>query len=403
MAEPTSCPLAVTLAGRLRGERDELVRRWLHRIADRVSIDAGEVFPTEELLDHVPLLIDGIAEYLADPAEEITADMPVVAKAMELGELRHTQGFDVHEILKEYELLGGVLFDFLIQTADHIEEPCSRGELLVCGHRVFRSVAVIQQYTTGHFLRLSEERVREREDRLRSFNRTLSHELKNRIGAARGASDILREEWMDGDPDQRRRFAGIVSRNLGAVQETLSTLIEVSRVTTDGLQGRNVVLPDAVAEVKRQLREFAESRGVDVRVADLPTVEVPAAVVELALSNFVSNGIKYRDPASAEPWVRVEAEVREDGREVTVRVVDNGLGVPDEAREKLFERFFRAHETITGEEGSGLGLSIVRETLDPVGGRAWAEYPEQGSVFAFAVPVPERDPAPDSTSRADPV
>ena len=64
----------------------------------------------------------------------------------------------------------------------------------------------------------------------------------------------------------------------------------------------------------------------------------------------------------------------------------DGLGVPPDKREHLFERFFRAHETITEIEGTGLGLSIVRDTAQSLGGRAWAEYPEVGSVFAFSLP-----------------
>ena len=69
-----------------------------------------------------------------------------------------------------------------------------------------------------------------------------------------------------------------------------------------------------------------------------------------------------------------------------MRVRDNGLGVPEAMRAQLFERFYRAHETATAIEGTGLGLSIVRETAQALGGRAWAEFPEQGSMFAFSLP-----------------
>jgi len=86
------------LAERLHDSRRELAERWLERIADRVAIDKSEIFPTEELLDHVPLLIDGIADYLQDPVNEVSAEMPVVSKAMELGALRHKQGFDAYQI-----------------------------------------------------------------------------------------------------------------------------------------------------------------------------------------------------------------------------------------------------------------------------------------------------------------
>src|SRR3982751_4879860 len=103
------CPLAGALADRLRRSRGELTAHWLERIIDRVAINANRVFPTDDLLDHVPLLIDGIANYLENPAAEVSVDTPVVAKAMELGALRHAQGFDAYELLKEYEILGGIL------------------------------------------------------------------------------------------------------------------------------------------------------------------------------------------------------------------------------------------------------------------------------------------------------
>src|SRR5690349_4107302 len=104
------CPLAPALAERIRAAREELTHRWLERISARVALDARHVFPTDDLLDHVPLLIDGIAAYLEHPAQEVAADAPVIGKAMELGALRHDQGFDEYQILKEFELLGGIIF-----------------------------------------------------------------------------------------------------------------------------------------------------------------------------------------------------------------------------------------------------------------------------------------------------
>src|SRR3954454_11745064 len=142
-----TCPLAVTLAQLMREEKTELASRWLERISARVSIDPNRVFPTDELLDHGPLLIDGIAEHVENPAAAISVDMVVVAKAMELGALRHKQGFDAYEILKEYEILGGILFHFFSNVADEIEEPCSRRQLMACAGRLFRAVTIIQQAT----------------------------------------------------------------------------------------------------------------------------------------------------------------------------------------------------------------------------------------------------------------
>lgn len=384
-----NCQLASALADHMRGAREELARRWLERIAARVDLDPNLVFPTDELLDHVPLLMDRIADYMEDPAEEITADAPVIGKALELGELRHAQGFDAHQILKEYELLGGVLFAFLVRSVDEIEQPCTRSELLACSHRLFRAVAVIQQYSTQQYLRLAAEQVREREERLRSFNRMVTHELKNRIGSILGAGQLLQDPDISADPARRARFALMVTQNADAMQEVLQNLLELTRMDTDARRQRNVPLPRAVMEVCRQLREMAQSAGVRVHVDDLPEVEVSAGAVELCLVNYVSNAIKYSDPSREERWVRVSGstEMRDDGCELIVVVEDNGLGVPEEAREQLFTRFFRAHGTVTGVEGTGLGLSIVRDTVEGLGGRAWAEFDRpEGTRFLLSLP-----------------
>lgn len=385
------CPLASELAIRLRAARADVTRRWLDRISARVTLEANRVFPTNELLNHVPILIDGIASYVENPAMEVSTDVPVIAKAMELGELRHRQGFDAYEIFKEYEILGSVLFTFLGEVVDDITLPCSRAELLQCGHRVFEAVARIQQATAMQFLRQSHARVRDREDRLRGFNRMVSHELKNRAGAATGAIALLTESWLD-EP-QRKRFLAMAAENLDGIRDVLSDLAALSRLDEDLRQQRNVRLSEAVAEVRRRLREFAQEHGVSVEVEEpLPAVEVSAAAVELCLTNYISNAVKYSDPAKRARWVRVGAKTApapNDGRaELIVEVSDNGIGFPSDASPHLFQRFYRAHAKFAKEiEGTGLGLSIVRETVEELGGRVWARRnPEGGSTFAFAIP-----------------
>jgi signal transduction histidine kinase len=202
------------------------------------------------------------------------------------------------------------------------------------------------------------------------------------------------------------------------MQAVLDNLIELSRLESDARQQRHVTLPTAANEVVRQLRDTARAKGVELRVApDLPAVEVNAAAVELCLSNLISNGIKYADPAKPERWVEVAGHA--DGAAgdpdlIAVEVRDNGLGVPPERRDHLFERFYRAHDdVVTGAEGTGLGLSIVRDTAKSLGGSAWAEFTDGVTVFAFSVPgrrakdheavrAAERgESAPDSTESLD--
>jgi len=385
-----NCTLAKAVAERMRSSSEDLTRRWLDRISARVKLDPNRIFPTDALLDHVPLLILGIADYIENPEKVILSEVPVVAKAMELGELRFSQGFDEYEVLKEYEIFGGILFSFLSRVVDSIEEPCSRGELLACAHRLYLAVALIQQATLTHYLSLVKERLNEREQRLRGFNRALSHELRNLIGTIAGAAEIL--ELGTFSPEQQRRMTSMIIRNSTNMKVTLENLVELSRLDEDVRQSRHIALPNAAAEVARQLRESARAHGVEIRLpADLPTIYVSAAAFELCLSNLLANAIKYSDPAKDKRWVEVRAYVTtpDDGAqaETVVEVHDNGLGVPEAKRADLFKRFFRAHEESNRQiDGTGLGLSIVRETVTSLGGKAWADFREDGTTFFFTMP-----------------
>jgi signal transduction histidine kinase len=388
--------LAATLSDRLRTAKQELVTQWLERISARVAISTKRVFPTHELLNHVPLLIEGIAGYLKRPERNIDSKAPVVAKAMELGALRHAQGFDAYELLKEYEMLGEIIFAFLAECAEQMPEEIPRRHFLACWERISQAIELIRQATVSHFLRLSAAQINERENRLRKFNRTVAHELKNNVNAIASASEIIAEAWAD--EAQRKEFEVIITKNAEGLKRVLSNLESLARTQADSRHCRNVLLQEVATEAVRELHEAARAKEVDVRIADdLPSIEVDAATVELCLMNYVSNAIKYSDSSKGERWVAIEAVFEgpdtERGREVVIRVSDNGIGVPADKREQLFQEFYRAHgDTVTCADGSGLGLTIVRETVASIGGRAWAEFPEgMGSVFAFSLPSRRRD------------
>ncbi len=403
---PSAPPrLAILMAAALRAARTDVVRRWLDRIVARVTIEQNSVFPSEELLDHVPLLVDGIAAYLESDGVTVEGRVLVEAKARELGALRHDQGFDAYQILKEHEILAGILFTFLGEVLERVpSEEAKAADVAVVWRRVAEAIDEVRQATMTHFLRVSAEQVRHREERLRRFNRMVSHELKNRIGAIRGASSLLAEPWIE--PEQRERFLLIVSQNGEGLQRVLENLTVLSRLDGEARHQRHVLLPQAAGEAVRQMRDAAALGRVEVRVhGEIPAVEVDAAAVELCLSNYLSNAIKYADPAKQTRTVEISGELlvptATRGGELIVRVRDNGLGVPPAARGRLFEQFFRAHAETVSAEGTGLGLNIVQETVASLGGRAWAEFPEEGgSVFAFALPSRrEEDVAAAGTRR----
>lgn len=387
MDPKTECTLAGAIADALRDAREQLAKRWLYRVAKRIDIEPERVFPPGDGLDGVPLLIDGVADFIENPVNEIGADTVLVNRAMEIGALRHEQGFDVYEILKEYELLGGIMFAHLARVANTIAGTREQSNLLACGQRLFRAISLIQQATTVHFLRLADEKKREREEQLRAFNRAVSHEIKNQIGTVVGAGETLQLIPVE-QTSERERIIEIIVRNARVMQHTVENLVALTRTDNDARQHHHLQLAVAAREAARQLRENSSAANVEIRLEKLPEVEVNAAAVELCVTNYLSNAIKYADPKKANRYAIVSGSVESapfGGREVVVRVRDNGLGVPREKRGSLFQRFYRAHSAAQAE-GTGLGLSIVSETVASLGGRAWAEFPSSGSVFAFSLP-----------------
>lgn len=124
---------------------------------------------------------------------------------------------------------------------------------------------------------------------------------------------------------------------------------------------------------------------------DVPELSVRADSirVEQVLSNLVDNAIKY---GRADGHVTVTAGQGENGK-VEISVQDNGPGLPAEALDRVFERFFRVDKARSREQGgTGLGLSIVKHIVLGHGGRVWAKSePGKGATFFFTLPVAARE------------
>lgn len=373
------------IATLLKDGSEEIARRWLERVTARVAVDREFVFPSEDLLDGIPLLIEGLSRLLSDASHDLTIDLPVILKARELGQLRYAQGFNARQILWEYDLLGSLI----MQYADEAVAIPASPDLAAREYKLlYRALAAIQRATMEEYLAHAEEQISEREDRLRAFNRALTHELRNDVGAILGAARMLREPFIVEVPERHEQFVDMIVQNGERIEVVLANLLELARMDFDARRNKNVLLEHATREVARRLRDFAEVSGVRVVIGSLPRVEVNAAAIDFCLTNLISNGIKYSDTAKPDRWVMIQGSVvrQPDHDAVLVEVIDNGRGVPEIDRPRLFERYFRA-DNATGQEGTGLGLSLVREFIERVGGRVWAEFTDEQSIFAFTIPA----------------
>src|SRR3954462_6523804 len=117
----TTDDYAAVISQRMTAERLVLAERWLTRLRELLTVAANDVFPSEQLLDHIPSLVQEIAAYIAAPAdEEIAANAAVMEKARELGQLRHRQRASAHQLLHEYEILGEILEGFLVDETSRL-------------------------------------------------------------------------------------------------------------------------------------------------------------------------------------------------------------------------------------------------------------------------------------------
>jgi signal transduction histidine kinase len=134
-------------------------------------------------------------------------------------------------------------------------------------------------------------------------------------------------------------------------------------------EARMGALPGLLEAVREELVARAGARGVRMEISDqLPRIAVERVVAQLALANVIGNSIKYCDPGKKDRWVRVSASVshHEDTPFACLVVEDNGLGIPEQYRSRVFQRGFRAHPAVA--DGTGLGLTITRQLVLERGG-----------------------------------
>ena len=219
----------------------------------------------------------------------------------------------------------------------------------------------------------------------RDFIANISHELKTPIAAVGLLAEAL--QAASHEPDQVRRFAKRLTKESERLARITQEIIELSRLqAADALAKPDVVDIDSVVALAiDQNRVAADARRITIASGGDAGAEVygdePLLVV--ALHNLISNAIVYSSKGS-----RVGIGVSNADGIVEIAVTDQGIGIPEEDRERVFERFFRidpARSRRTG--GSGLGLSIVKHVVQNHGGdiRVWSQ-PGSGSTFTIRLP-----------------
>ncbi len=249
-----------------------------------------------------------------------------------------------------------------------------------------------------------QEELRRQEAARRSFVATASHELRTPLTMLQGTMELLDEDLRDGlDLDDAQQQVTNARRELRRLSALASELLDLSRLDAAvQLRSEPVELGELARAVAAEFSLRAAERGVPIEVVPPPEpcwAKADPAACARVVRILIDNALRYAP--DGEPIVVLPERI---GNRVVVEVADRGPGVPEDERDRIFERFHRGRAAGV-ESGFGLGLAIGRELAERMGGALLLEDSDVGACFQLALPAttgssPAPSPAPDSAAAA---
>jgi K+-sensing histidine kinase KdpD len=233
----------------------------------------------------------------------------------------------------------------------------------------------------------SARALRELDTMRTEFLANVSHELRTPLAVIKGSANSLLQPDVIFDEQTRREFLISIDKDADTLTNLVDDLLMMSRLEADALEVNRK--PRTVAEiidaVKERLENLTIKHHLRISIPDAtPPVMADDIRIGEVLTNLVDNAVKFSDENK-----KITVDARRAGNEVIISVTDEGIGIPPELHEKVFERFFQGNGHRTGRrKGTGLGLAICRGIIEAHGGKIWVESsPGRGAKFSFSLPV----------------
>lgn len=299
-------------------------------------------------------------------------------------------GFETAQRIRERERTRDIPIVFLTAMAN---DQVLRGYEMGAVDYIAKPVDPdILRAKVGAFVELEEKRrqLREKSAELERINRELdefarvvSHDLQEPLRSIAGYLDLLVDHLPAGDDDAHifvQRAQAAVERQFGLIRHLLS----LARAGGTPEEAEEVDLADVVASAIENCSAAVRDAEALVEVGELPTVVGRSADLRQVFQNLVGNSLKFR--GEARPRVRISAH--QEGDVWIIDVQDNGIGIPAEASESIFQMFRRAAPS--GYEGTGVGLAMCRKLVERSGGRITAVNTDEGACIRLVLPTDRR-------------
>ena len=246
-------------------------------------------------------------------------------------------------------------------------------------------------------LRALNQQLLRNEDQQRQktvFLATMSHEIRTPLNAIIGLLDLLRDEDLS---ELGQRYLDNIDTAAAALLNVISSTIDYARSQTNALQLK--LAPSSLLSCCEQVAQVfnlnAERKGLEFSLMFDPslighTVVFDRVRVQQILSNLIGNAIKFTDTGSVQLWVARRSD-HDKSMDIMFRVIDTGIGISDQDRDRIIDPFFQVTSDQTGRpNGSGLGLSITQEMLHLMGSTLSVHSTiGSGSSFEFTINVPK--------------
>lgn len=224
------------------------------------------------------------------------------------------------------------------------------------------------------------------------FMANVSHELRTPITSIKSYVDTLCNHGEKLDPDIHREFLQIIDNEADRLMHLVNDVLELSKIEEADREFEMLPMDihRACEAAIRSLNLMARDRGIELafeQTENLPLASINQESIERVIINLLNNGIKYT-PEGGKITVKVEKHQEGEVEEVAVHVKDTGIGIPDDALEHIFDRFYRVEKKVHTIKGTGLGLTIVKKIIEKHGGRITvASALGEGSTFSFYLPA----------------